>query len=337
MACGLGAVVLVFMLVKHDVANRDVVETDLLAADLAGLRSTEADLTQRLADARAEAAAQAARINAVSANLDQTQSGLAARREALRQEQAKISALEDSIKNTKIAQPEDVIETPGQGEENYIIGLKVEGRRIVVLLDSSSSMTDETLIEVIKRKNASDAVKRQGPKWRRSLDIVTWLMARAPKTSSVAVLAFGETAQTIAPGAVSGGDEAALKALVKSVQGIVPSGPTNLQAGLQEAVKMNPTDLYVITDGLPTTGVSRYQGLNPFSDCSSLIGRANTISGECRVKLFRHSIRNSGLSAGVKVNVIMLPIEGDPQAAPEFWTWTAVTGGLLIAPAENWP
>jgi hypothetical protein len=40
---------------------------------------------------------------------------------------------------------------------------------------------------------------------------------------------------------------------------------------------------------------------------------------------------------GVKVNVILLPIEGDPQASPEFWNWTASTGGLLISPAESWP
>ncbi len=96
------------------------------------------------------------------------------------------------------------------------------------------------------------------------------------------------------------------------------------------------TDLYLITDGLPTTGDSRYAGLNPFAACSSLLGRSNTISGECRVRLFRQTLKDTSLG-GVKVNVILLPIEGDPDAVNEYWAWAATTGGLLISPAGNWP
>ena len=92
----------------------------------------------------------------------------------------------------------------------------------------------------------------------------------------------------------------------------------------------------MITDGLPTKGESQYRSLNPFSSCSSLTGNAQTISGECRVKLFQQTINESG-KRGVQVDVILLPLEGDPDAVNQYWIWAATTGGLLISPASNWP
>jgi len=95
--------------------------------------------------------------------------------------------------------------------------------------------------------------------------------------------------------------------------------------------------MYVVTDGLPTAGQSRYASLNPFASCRSLLGKSSNISGDCRVKLFRQSVNESSPKSGVTINVILLPIEGDPQAAPEYWAWSASTGGLLISPALSWP
>ena len=39
----------------------------------------------------------------------------------------------------------------------------------------------------------------------------------------------------------------------------------------------------------------------------------------------------------IETNVILLPLEGDPEAAPNFWMWTANTGGLLLIPSKDWP
>jgi hypothetical protein len=54
------------------------------------------------------------------------------------------------------------------GEENYLMGIKVAGRHIAVLFDSSASMTDEMLLDIIKRKNDSVENKKRGPKWLRT-------------------------------------------------------------------------------------------------------------------------------------------------------------------------
>ena len=110
---------------------------------------------------------------------------------------------------------------------------------------------------------------------------------------------------------------------------IVPEGSTNLQIGLQEIAALKPTDIYLITDGLPTNGSDGYKSLNPFARCSSLWGVASTISGDCRIKLFQHTVSSTPLQ-DVTVNVILLPIEGDPQASNEFWKWTSLTRMMTV-------
>ena len=133
-----------------------------------------------------------------------------------------------------------------------------------------------------------------------------------------------------------GDDAGGLGGILAGLDAVVPSGPTNLAAGLAGLAAFRPTDVYLITDGLPTAGTGGYRSLNPFSDCSALWGGATSISGACRVRLLRHTIGNSGLG-NARVNVVLLPIEGDPQASHEFWQWTAATGGILISPAASWP
>jgi hypothetical protein len=201
-------------------------------------------------------------------------------------------------------------------------------------------MTAELLIDVIQRKSSSDKMKQVGPKWIRTKKIVRWLLSRLPKSSHVSVVAYNADANIIGGAKWHRADDpGALSTILLDLSNLVPTGATNLHKGLKKMQSMTPkvSNLYVITDGLPTTGQSKYSRLNPFSSCFSLVGNATTISGECRVKLFRRTLYDSGLGSGLRVNVILLPLEGDPEASSEYWRWTASTGGLLISPAKDWP
>jgi len=60
-----------------------------------------------------------------------------------------------------------------------------------------------------------------------------------------------------------------------------------------------------------------------------------TIDGEGRLKLFERAIGR--LPAGVPVNVILLPMEGDPLAPGAFWTLSRRTNGAFLSPARDWP
>lgn len=335
MSCGLGAVVLVFMLVKHHVSD-PTHEADLLTQEVTKLEKQQAALQTTLDQLKDISQSEAEKIVRLKARLAQIQQSLTQKERSLAQQRNQLAAMKNDIASRPVAQKADLIEDDQGGEENYLMGLRVEGQRIVVLIDSSASMTDESLLNIIKRKNGSAQSKKQGPKWLRAKRIARWVLARAPKNSQISVLTFSDAAQSLGKSGWSANNKTTLQSYYQGLDNVVPTGATNLQKALQAAARLKATNLYLITDGLPTKGTSRYQSLNPFSGCSSLLGRSNTISGECRVKLFRHTVQNVNLR-GVTANVILLPIEGDPEAANEYWSWTASTGGLIISPAANWP
>lgn len=337
MSCGLGAVILIFMLVKHNVENV-VIETELLQADLERLHLEDKTLRQDISDVQNRIGETDDEVRVASSEISALQAQITQTKKFVVENKGQVSRLKKTIESTEPAQKSDVIEKDVSGEQNYVIGLKVEGRKVAILLDASASMTDETLIEVIRRKNNTDAAKRKGPKWIRAQAIVQWLLARLPKRSEVIVVAFNDKSKMLGgKGWVSASSANSLSSILKDLGSLTPTGPTNLQEGLEKVRSMRPSNVYLITDGLPTDGNSNYRSLNPFADCSSLLSNATTISGECRVKLFRQSVTESALGANVVLNVILLPIEGDPQAAPEMWSWASATGGLLISPAESWP
>ncbi|OUR75972.1 hypothetical protein A9Q83_16555 [Alphaproteobacteria bacterium 46_93_T64] len=339
MSCGLGAVILVLILLK--VQPEEVpVDLEALQADLEELQRQEEQLQTTLDKKTQEKANLNSQASSLNSQLSQVDQQIMDVSQSTANKKAEVEGLKDKIEKTPIAKTQDVIEDKNVGEENYLLGLKVEGKRIVFLIDMSASMTDEKLINIILRKSGTDAEKKKGPKWQRTVRIARWLSNRIPKQSKAVVIGFNNKTTSVGPnGWFQGADTGAISKVFASLDTLVPENATNLQNALQSAKKLSPapTNYYIVTDGLPTAGTSNYRSLNPFSSCSSLIGTSSKISGECRVKLFRQSVQESGPRGGQPVNIILLPLEGDPEAAPEFWGWTYTTGGLLISPAVSWP
>jgi len=339
MACGLGAVVLLFVLLKYDIGKR-FDEKDNLSSELSSLQLSEKQLSKKIRVVEKLSLEEEKLRNELSDEISKITKELEAINQNLSSQEQTNQALKDAIETTPIQKPADVVQDPSLGEEEYVLGLKVEGSRIAILIDHSASMTDVKLADIISRKARSDPIKKRGPKWLRTKKIVRWLLARLPDRARVAVIAFNNKARTLGHAQwVRGRDAKALEKIISDVDNLIPAGPTNLQEGLDQLRKLKPrpTNLYLITDGLPTMGNSSYGGLVPFFSCSSLLGKSTNISGECRKELFRQTLNDSGLGPGTTANIILLPIEGDPEASPEYWNWSATTGGLLITPAEGWP
>lgn len=339
MACGLGAAVLLFLIVKHHAGaavEPDSVERAAANAEtLAALRAEAETLAGRIERAQREAAQRTERKDDAERRRAENRAHLADLEREIEQAQAANAALRRRVESVEPHRTDDVIEDVRGGEEDYLLGLRVEGRRIAILIDRSASMTDERLIDIIRRKIRTDAEKRDGPKWRRTLRTSRWLLHRLPAGSEVAVIAFNDEATMLhGEGWADGRDRATLRALFDELDALVPTGATNLEAGLKALGRLSPdaTDIYVVTDGLPTRSLSS-PGL--LSGCSR--NPKGKVSGECRKLLFAASLRKSAPPPGRKVHVILLPLEGDPEAAPAFWNWTAHTGGVLLAPARGWP
>ncbi|MFC3034035.1 VWA domain-containing protein [Pseudoalteromonas fenneropenaei] len=334
MACGLGAVILIFILVDFNAfTTTPSEEQQKLEQELANATLAEQALSQTLADLEqqiAEQVAQQQQDKSAAQTNSQAQQKLL---QDISTQLAVVADLEQQIAAVaKQVQPDASVQIAGQGEQNYITGMKVEGKHIGILLDISASMMGDNLVEVLRAMAYPDQQKVRQAKWQRTLRVANWLLARVPKDAKVTVIAFSEQARSLGHRPVNSAAAAdSLQAISKDIQALVPNGGTNLQVGLDELFKVAPSvsDVYLVTDGLPTLG----DGLSV--SCKGVLSKKKSISSECRQQLLLATISRS--QKPVAMNVILLPIEGDPYASAMYWNWTQVTGGTFLAPAPEWP
>ncbi|MZR32361.1 vWA domain-containing protein [Sneathiella litorea] len=339
MSCGLGAAVLILILLKLQ-PDKSAVDVNALKKELEIRHEKAEELQVTLERDQLDLEQLKSKLASLSGKRDALTEAISDATSRMDEKVAEIKSVTESIVKKPPLQKADPVQSDLGGEEKYLLGLKVEGTRIAFLIDTSASMTDEKLVDIISRKVASDAEKKQGAKWRRTQRVVKWLANRIPKTSKAKFVGFNEKVFAIGPTRwFSGSDATAIESVFQGIETIVPEGATNLEAVLEDvnAQSEPPTNYYLVTDGLPTAGTSNFVSMNPFSQCNSLFGKSATISGDCRLKLFQHTIQKHGLHDKRPVNVILLPLEGDPKAAPAFWSWTFSTNGLMISPAESWP
>lgn len=341
-SCGFGAAILLFMLVDHARVDRDLSANDEMIARVNALESELLDGRQDLLSLRAalddnedatETASRDAqrlreKIEQLKAALPQAENSATTRSARLQQLQDELLALESRVQEMRAASKDssgDANRTvAGEGRRQYLQGLQVSGSRVLILIDTSASMLGESIVDAVRRRNMSDERRRAAPKWRRSVATVDWITAQIEPTARFQLIGFSENARTLAGSSpewvpASG---AKLDAAVSALRDIAPVGGTNLAAAFAMAAAMSPPpdNLYLITDGLPTRGAKP--------------GGA-TVSGRERARLFEEAA--AALPRSVPVNIVLLPMEGDPRASAYFWQLAQASGGAFLEPSRDWP
>lgn len=339
LSCGLGAAILILIFVKFEMTQAipaDEVEKlqQELSAKTENMNQAQKTLEQvndMIAMETVTLEDLKQRINDLEVEQDATESALNDKRAVIADTQTAIAAAAPKT-------AADPVKLKGSGEENYILGLKVEGEHIAILIDSSASMADYSLIGAIKKKTKAKSVRANSAKWKRTVRITKWLLGRVPKESKVTLITFNSTAKVMGNRPVTSAKMGAMLAsLASTIDTVTPANGTNLALALETAQTAMPkmTDMYIVTDGLPTLGSDKTE-ISSFSRCGSFFGSSPTISGECRQNLFHATLKGSA-PKGVKTNVILLGLEGDPMAPHEYWNWAAATNGTFISPARSWP
>jgi len=345
MSCGFGAVVLVFLIIDHSLeveiqtVNAEVLaEVDLLEEDI---REGEAGLV-RLRNALDEADLEIVEADGlarrITEELDEYEALIASIEEsgvsdtdAIAKLQAEINRLEDTIRLLEEAAEAEAgrsaREFVGEGNRQYLTGLNLGGQRIAILVDTSASMLANQLINVIRLRNMDPALQKQAGKWTRTLATVDWLTAQLPVNAQFQVITFNTTAQPViaetAGQWLQVADTPKLEAISLALRDQLPQGGTSLHNAFSALSDLPspPDNIFLLTDGLPT------QGERP--------PRGSKVSGNDRLKLFREAIRR--LPGGVPVNIILLPMEGDPMAASEYWQLARASSGSFLSPSTDWP
>lgn len=343
MSCGLGAVAMIFLLVKHNVDKTEIPTEQVnydLEKKLETLTSQKKKLNIEKLNLEKNLKTQIQENQILVQNIMDYQGIEKNILSRLKEQRENQISIEKSITNINISKKQDNIFLEGLGETDYLIGLKIEGEKIAIILDTSSSMTDEKLIDIISRKNTSEKNIKNGPKWQRTLRVVQWILARVPKETEYMVIQYAEKANILNGNNWKNNSPKNLQNSFQEVVKIIPNGATNLSSALEVVKSLNgkPDSIYIITDGLPTKGRKNYSNLSIFSNCSSISSSSQKINGKCRERLFNKTVADfKSFSKGLTINVILFPLEGDPSAAPNYWYWTANSGGVTIVPASDWP
>ena len=338
MSCGLGAIILILMLVKYQSELPDQ-QSSALQADIAILELQNQQSQQSVETLQTQTDDVQSKLAQLNAQLIALVTNINSEKDTQQSLEAQAAKLQSQADIPTQAPPAPV-PVVNKGLEDYLLGLKVEGRKIIILVDSSASMTEERLIDIIRYKISSAQERRQSPKWQRTLGIVEWLVAKVPNGSDYKVIHFAEKA-TVVGGSdwKKGADPKDTTTILSDLKQVTPEGGTNLHAAvaLMRSTGAGFSNVYLVTDGLPTQGdTGKIKAISSFfSGCASIVGNAQKISGKCRVRLLNDIINS--YKERTPVNIILLPLEGDSYAAGAFWQWTAKSDGLLISPESSWP
>ena len=346
--CAFGSVVLVYTLINAQGGLRRTTESQSLRAEVSKMEEQVLEGYQQLVvlrnsllqadDERARTEGLGTRVlsetERMKLQLADADKETLSRREAIERLKADLKSLEEGTRRLEGAS-KDASATGtrvhgfvGTGDRQYLTGLRIGGERILLLVDASASMLDETVVNVIRMRNMSDTRKRMSEKWRRTLSTIDWLAAQMPLDGQFQIYAFNTRTWALQPGSegrwLKTSDPNALTEALSSLRKVVPAEGTSIENAFiaLNALNPRPDNVIMVTDGLPTQGMS-----------APLIRK--TIDGDARLKLFERAFAK--YPRNVPLNIILMPMEGDPMAPSAFWAAARNTGGSFMSPSKDWP
>jgi hypothetical protein len=346
--CGFGAVILFYTIISAQSSIDRARNNDDLTAQvnkleeevLVGTRNLVV-LRNTLEKTESEAASASARSTKLLQDLKVQQLEMSAydatslaRRERIERLKADIRSLEEgtrrleggAVDKAPAGQDIKAFRQDG-GERRYITGIKMRGKRVLILLDRSASMLHQDVVNVILLRNGDELKKRSASKWRRAIDTTNWIVTQLPADAQFQIYGFNTKADAVLES--TGGkwqdanDPLARSRNIEALAALVPRDGTSLFNAFAAVKAMNPLpdQVILITDGLPT------QGKNP--------GLRKYIDAGARARLFDDAV--AALPDKVPVDIVLLPMKGDLPAAHRFWQLARFTNGILLMPSKDWP
>ena len=345
--CGLGAVILLFVLInaKSSARQQEVTlelraEVDRLEMELTSGKKDQVEARNSLENTQARLVKTQGLSREIQRILAQKQTELAdhlkdssATKKDIHKLMADVKVLEEELSRLRVLAAKEKSEGsklrpfPGRGDRQYLTGLKMGGRRILILVDASASMLDESIVGVIRRRNLNTVEKLRSPKWRRVLGTVEWLTAQMPPASKYQMYTFNETASAVLKRTdgtwLTAADTATLNSVVAHIRQVVPEKGTSLLNAFSviERLQPQPDNIFLLVDSLPTMGKNK-----PWR---------KRVSGKKRLSLFNAAAAELGKQ--IPVNIILFPMEGDPLAADAYWRLAKRSRGSFFSPSRDWP
>lgn len=335
MACGFGAVTLLFLILRHNATEvvtpdpRLATEVELLQDDIRQAEESKTELLNSLEQLQLELVKAQGASDRVLTDLEEIERSIQSDpKDDIAKLRRQVEQLEEqTAEMEELDFGDKVREFLGDGNRQYLTGLKLGGERVIILVDGSASMLADTVVNALRRRNMSDEDKKQSPKWQWTLRTVEWLLAQLPPSSRFQVYIFNTETQPALVGSegewLDAADSLVLEQVVEGIRQYSPGNGTSLINAINSIndFEDQPDNMFILTDGLPT------QGAAP--------PKKYMVSGQQRRSFFAKAL--ASLPGGMPVNTILFPMEGDPEAAALFWQLGVNSQGAFIAPSRDWP
>lgn len=335
MACGFGAVTLLFLILRHSVVEEVrpdpnlSAEVYMLKQDVKEAEEERSDLLNSIEDLELKLVTTQGLSKRFLADLEEVEESIQSDPdEQIAMLRRQVEELEKETSNMEeIEYGDKVRQFLGEGNRQYLTGLVLGGERVMILVDGSASMLADSVVNAVRRRNMEPEKRIEAPKWKWTVRTVEWLLAQLPPSSRFQVYIFNTQAFPASVGSdgewLDAADSLQLEEAADGLQAYAPEGGTSLENAITalKDFQEKPDNLFLLTDGLPT------QGKTPTGPAM--------VSGEQRVRNFLSAVAQ--LPIGVPVNTILFPMEGDPEAAALFWQFAMSTKGAFIVPSRDWP
>ena len=352
LCCGLGAAILLLLIVKHEEPGLDIADWQAM------LEPEMLEIQQAVEEYESENEMLKQRITALRESLRESEQANAQRNRRLTEQQKKLIELKTQLAReeaksrelskltarvTNLSEPvETKLDTKGLNF-GALSGLQFSGEeRVVILLDNSASMIDWSLVEIVRTQAAGKAGVESAFKWQQVRSVANWAYTSLETGKRYKFLTFAERVfdangrEVIAskeiPWDVKAEDDS--KSRLKNLS-ILPNGGTNLKKALEAVSQLvpKPKRILLITDGLPNKIEER--GVLPGCPFSS--AKVRMVSGDCRTSIALASLDTlSEKLARVPIDVVLLPLEGDPRAVRIYSMISGISSGRLITPSSDW-
>ena len=274
-SCGFGAVVLFYTIISAQAGLYRIKETTDLSAEARKLEQEVLEGYKHLAELRnALDSTEDRKLRAVGLSremqekLKMTEEELArfehdtlARRASLERLKADLKSLEESTRRLKEAAPpaEPTSRVPIV-DKQQLVTLRIDGKRVLVLVDASASMLDETVVNIIRLRNMPPERRINSGKWQQAVNTVEWVASRLPDTTQFQIYAFDTAPRALVDGSagrwLDARDSSQIEKALSALRTTAPTGGSSLQNAFAVIKTLDPApdSVILVTDGLPTQG-----------------------------------------------------------------------------------
>ena len=347
MSCGFGAVILFFMIINSHVnattendnselmAETNRLEIEVLEGrkNLALARNTKQKLEVEKEDADSKIAQIIALIQELQAELDKYDQDTLAKIERVEKLQSDIKSLEEEVKRLLAIKAEQdeageqIREFKGEGDRQYLTGLRLGGERTLILVDRSASMLADEVANVIIRRNKPEAEQLRARKWRQVVATVNWLTTQFQEDDQYQIYMFNNQAEPVIRGTegvwLTAGDGQQLSEAIRVLRRTVPKNGTNMHSAFAVAKSLSPRpdNIILLVDGMPTMEAATTD--------------KTRVGANERLNIFYRATRE--LPSGIPVNIMLFPMQGDFDAPISFWSLALKTNGSFMTVSRDWP